>query len=132
MSVRMAIDRCKEPDHMNAKSRYRSATRGVMARCRLRLPGRGFVAALLLLGVLAALVPSAVSATTGYNSVSNATINPLLEGGYRVAVDAYATYDPSIGVVAAPDPSIDWGDGSSSNATYQVCSTRTVTSGVTI
>ncbi len=91
-----------------------------------------FVASLLLIGALAAFAPVAVSATSGYDRVNDPAINPLIGGGYRVAVAAYATFDPSVGIVAAPHPSIDWGEGTSSNASVQFCSSRTVTSGVNI
>src|SRR6185437_11717763 len=88
---------------------------------RPRAWGRGIVTSLLLIGALAMFAPVTVSATSGYDSVDGASVNPLSGGGYTVHVHAYATFDFSVGVVGAPDPSIDWGDGTSTNADFKFC-----------
>jgi hypothetical protein len=90
---------------------------------RPRAWGRGIVTSLLLIGTLAMFAPVTVSATSGYDSVDGASVNPLSGGGYTVHVHAYATFDFSIGVADAPDPSIDWGDGTSTNADFKFCTT---------
>jgi hypothetical protein len=88
---------------------------------RPRRWGRGIVASLLVIGALAAFAPVTVSATSGYDSVDGASVNPLSSGGYTVHVHAYASFDFSVGVAGAPDPSIDWGDGTSTNADFHFC-----------
>ena len=93
----------------------------VAARFRPRGWGRGIIASLLLIGALAALAPTTAAAASGYDSVDGASVNPLSSGGYTVHVHAYASFDFSVGVAGAPDPSIDWGDGTSSNASFKFC-----------